>query len=165
MFSCFLKLEHRQSIKKDGSESITPRYAVTAQAGCFKPLEAIKNAKNEIVMFCNRNDKCNKNSKAEIRLQCKGSINFSSLYFDSLKIGESLIGYGEPPQMAKLKGDRVNPFFENREDGYLFIVSPDMNTIEILIVPQGRQLIRGYAQKLADGQLNGALNELRRSAK
>jgi hypothetical protein len=136
-----------------------------AQAGYFKPLDALKNAKNEIVMYYQPNDKCNPNSTAETRLQCKGSINFSSVYLKNLKIGETLIGYGEPPQEKELKGDKQNPFFDNRADGYLFIIAPDLKTIEILIVPQGRQLIRGYAAKLADGQLNEALNELRKSAK
>jgi hypothetical protein len=165
MFSCYLEMERRQSIKKDGTESKTPRYVVTAQAGYFKPLRSITNAKNEIVMYYQRNDKCNTNSTAETRLQCKGSVNFSSVYLENLKIGETIIGYGEPPQTKELKGGKQNPFFENRADGYLFIVTPDYNTIEILIVPQGRQLIRGYAAKLADGQLNEALNELRKSAK
>jgi len=165
MFSCYLKLQQRQSIKKDGTVSKTPRYVVTAQAGYFKPLEAIKNAKNEIVMYYQRNDKCNPNSKSETRLQCKDSINFSSVYFDNLKIGEMLIGYGEPPQTKELKGDKQNTFYDNRADGYLFIIAPDLKTIEILIVPNGRQLIRGYAQKLSDGQLNEALNELRKLAK
>jgi len=165
MFSCYLKMERRQSIKKDGTESKTPRYVVTAQAGYFKPLQSIKNAQNEIVMYYQRNDKCNPNSTAETRLQCKGSINFSSVYFENLKTGETLIGYGEPPQTKELKGGKQNPFFDNRADGYLFVVAPDLKTIEILIVPQGRQLIRGYAAKLADGQLNEALNELRKSAK
>jgi hypothetical protein len=165
MFSCYLKLERRQSIKKDGSESKTPRYVVTAQAGYFKPLQSIKNAKGDIVMYYQRNEKCNPGSKAETRLQCKGSINFSSVYLDNLKIGEMKIGYGEPPQTAKLKGDKKNPFFDNRVDGYLFVVSNDLNMIEILIVPNGRQLIKGYAGMLADGLLNEALNELRKSAK
>ena len=165
MFSCYLKMERRQSTKKDGSESKTPRYVVTAQAGYFKPLQAIKNAKNEIVMYYQRNDKCNPNSKSETRLQCKGSVNFSSVYLDSLKIGETLIGSGEPPQAKELKGGKENPFFDNRSDGYLFLIAPDEKTIEILIVPQGRQLIRGYAGMLADGRLNEALNELRKSAK
>jgi hypothetical protein len=158
-------MERRQSIKKDGTESKTPRYAVTAQAGYFKPLEALKNAKNEIVMYYQRNDKCNPNSTAETRLQCKGNINFSSIYFEGLKPGETLIGYGEPPQSKEFKGGKQNPFFDNRADGYLFVVEPGLNTIEILIVPQGRQLIRGYAAELADGQLNEALDELRKSAK
>jgi hypothetical protein len=160
-----MKMERRQSVKKDGTESKIPRYVMTVQAGYFKPVTAIKNAKNEIVMYYQRNEKCNTNSKAETRLQCKGSVNFSSVYFEDLKIGETLIGYGEPPQTKELKGGKINPFFDNRSDGYLFIIPPDLKTIEILIVPQGRQLIRGYASKLADGQLNEALNELRKSAK
>ena len=165
MFSCYLKMERRQTLKKDGSESKTPRYVVIAQAGYFKPLQAIKNTKNEIVMYYQRNDKCNPNSTAETRLQCKGSINFSSVYLDNLKVGETLIGYGEPPQTKELKSGKQNPFFDNRADGYLFVISPNLNTIEILIVPQGRQLIRGYAAKLADGPLNEVLNEIRKSAK
>ena len=165
MFSCYLKLERRQSTKKDGTKSKTPRYEVTAQAGYFKPLQSIKNAKNEIVMYYQRNDKCNPNSKAETRLQCKGSVNFSSVYLDNLKIGEMLIGYGEPPQAKELKGEKQNPFFDNRADGYLFILSSDLQTIEILIIPNGRQLIKGYAKMLSDGRLNEALNELRNLAK
>ena len=167
MFSCYLKMEQSQSIKKDGTVSTTPRYVATAQAGYFKPLEAIKNAKNEIVMYYQRNDNCNPNSTAETRLQCycKGTINFSSVYLQSLKIGETLIGHGEPPQMERFKNGKPNPFFESKADGYLFLITPDLSTIEILIVPQGRQLIRGYAAKLADGVLNEALNELRKSAK
>ena len=119
-------------------------------------------------MFNNPNKDCNPKSKAETRLQCQckgSSINFSSIYLESLKIGETLIGYGEPPQTKKLKGDKENSFFDNRMDGYLFIISPDFQTIEILVIPQGRQLVRGYAQKLADGQLNEALYEVRKSAK
>jgi hypothetical protein len=174
MFSSYLKLERSQSIKKDGTESKTPRYAVTSQAGYFKPLESLKNAKGEIVMYCQRNDKCNPNSTAETRLQCKDSVNFSSIYLDL----ETMIGYGEPPQEKMLKPgkkkkkdgsvtpiDRPNPFYENRSDGYLFIVAPDEKTIEILIVPNGRALIRGYAAKLADGQLNDALEQVRSEAK
>jgi hypothetical protein len=167
-------MERRQSLKKDGTESKTPRYAVTAQAGYFKPLQSITNAKGEIVMYHQQNKDCNPDSTAETRLQCKGSVNFSSVYLENLKIGETLIGYGEPPQTKLLKPkkdkkgnliERPNPFYDNRADGYLFIISPDLNTIEILVVPQGKQLIRGYAAKLADGQLNDALNEVRKTAK
>jgi hypothetical protein len=156
-------MERQQSIKKDGTESKTPRYVAREIAGYFKPLKSITNGKNEIVMYLQRNDKCNPNSTAELRLQCKNSINFSSVYL--VKIGNNTIGYGEPPQTKQLKGGKQNPFFDNREDAYLFIISPDMNTIEILVVPQGRQLIRGYAAKLSDGQLDDELRELRKSAK
>jgi hypothetical protein len=165
MFSCYLKLERRQSIKKDGTESKTPRYMVTAQAGYFRPLEAIKNAKNEVVMYYQRNDKCNPNSMAETRLQCKNSINFSSIYLQNLKIGEMLIGYGEPPQIMELKGGQQNPFLNNRADGYLFIIAPDLKMIEIIIVPGARYIIQGIAKQLSDGQLDEALLQMRETAK
>ena len=165
MFSCYLKMERRQTSKKDGTESITPRFVVTAIAGYFKPLEALKNAKNEIVMYYQRNDKCNKKSTAETRLQCKDSINFSSVYFKNMKIGGQLIGYGEPPQANVLKGGKQNPFYENKEDGYLFIFNPDYTTIDILIVPNGRWIIQGIVKQLADGQLNDVLELMRRTAK
>jgi hypothetical protein len=182
MFSSYLKLERRQSTKKDGTESRTPRYAVTAQAGYFKPLNSLKNRKGEIVMYRPGNDNGNPNSTAEMRLQCQcqGSVNFSSIYFLDLKLGETLIGYGEPPRNEMLKPVRKkkkdgsitlvehpNPFYENRMDGYLFIVAPvpDMETIEILVVPNGQSLIRGHAAKLADGQLDDALEQMRNEAK
>jgi len=165
MFSCYLKIERRQTIKKDGTESKTPRYVATAQAGYFKPLNELKSKSGEIVMYYQRNDKCNPNSKAETRLQCKGSLNFSSIYLQNMKIGETLIGYGEPPQTKELKGGKQNPFFENKADGYLFLVAPDLNTIEILIVPNGRYLIQGVAKQLEDGQFNEALNSMRNTAK
>jgi hypothetical protein len=40
----------------------------------------------------------------------------------------------EPPQTKELGGKKKQPtpFFDNRADGYLFIVSPDLETIEIL---------------------------------
>jgi hypothetical protein len=160
-----MKLERRQSIKKDGRESKTPRYVVTARAGYFKPLQSIRNAKNEIVMYYQRNDKCNPNSTAETRLQCIGSVNFSSIYFCDLKIGETLIGYGEPSPEKELKGGKPNPFYENRADGYLFVVAPEMKTIEILIVPNGRYLIQGTAKQLADGQFDEAIKTMRETAK
>jgi hypothetical protein len=173
MFSCYLKMERRQSLKKDGTEGITPRYVVTANAGYFKPLQAIESPNGDVVMYHQRNEKCNPNSTAETRLQCKGSVNFSSVYLEDLKVGETLIGYGEPPQNEMLKPkkgkngkliERPNPFYDNRADGYLFVMSPDFNTIEILIVPNGRQLIRGYTAMLADGQLNEELEQVRKSA-
>jgi len=165
MFSCYLKLGKIQTPKKNGTERKTPTYIAVAQAGYFKPLQAIRNAKNEIIMYYQRNDKCNKNSTAETRLQCKGSINFSSIYFKNLKIGEINIGCGEPPAMEYFKNRKRNPFFESKEDGYLFLIAPDLQTIEILIVPNSRHYIEGIAKKLADGKFDDALNQMRDTAK
>jgi hypothetical protein len=183
MFSYYLKLERLKTPKKDGSERKTPAYTGTLQAGYFKPSESLKNASGDIVMYCQRNDKCNPNSKSELRLQCKGSINFSSIYFLNIDACKLMTGYGEPPfekmfKPKKVKNtdggikkevERPNPFYENRNDGYLFIVAlggdniPE--TIEILVMSDGRHLIQGYAKQLADGQFTDALNQIRSTAK
>jgi hypothetical protein len=73
-FSCHLKMERRQSVKKGGRESKTPRYAVTTNA--------IQTARQKHVC------------------SAQYSINFSSVHFKSMKTGEMPIGYGEPPQTA-----------------------------------------------------------------
>jgi hypothetical protein len=180
----YLKLERRQTLKKDGSKSKTPRYVVTAHAGHAKWFEALKNAKNEIVMYYQRNDKCNPHSKSETRLQCKDSINFSSIYLLDMKIAETLIGYGEPPMTKTFekKGkdgkiiEHPNHFYDDRNDGYLFIITPTPDTettevvnapktIEIIVVHNGRYLIQGAAKELIDGQFNEGLEQIRKSAK
>jgi hypothetical protein len=177
----YMKLSRRQSVRKDGTETKTPRYEVTAQAGYFKPLEAMKDAKGRIVMYYQRNDKCNPNSKSDTRLQCRDSINFSSVYFLDLRTSGALIGYGEPPFEKMLKPskktsktgsvtliDRANPFYENRGDGYLFVVSGDdafPESIEILVVSKARYMIQGIAKQLAGGLLDDVLKQTRDVAK
>jgi hypothetical protein len=167
-------MERDQSDKKNGTARKTPKFIVTHQAGYFKPLEELKNAKNQIVMYLQPTKKSNTKSTAETRLQCKGSMNFSSMYLQNMKIGETLIGHGEPPQTKELKAPkgkdgkpipRPNPFYDNKGDGYLFLAESNLNTIEILIVPNGRYLIRGIAKQLEDGQLNEALRQIRETAK
>jgi hypothetical protein len=174
MFDCYLKLQRSQTVKKDGTTSKTPRYVVTAIAGYYKPLNELKNAKGEIVMFYTRNDKSNPKSTAATRLQCncKGSVNFSSLYFEDLQANGTAIAYGEPPSAKELKngkkGTKPNPFYGNSDVGFLFIVSPDANapeTIEILVLPNSRNTISGLAKKMTDGQFDEAINQVRNAAK
>jgi hypothetical protein len=179
MFSCYLNLERRQSTKKDGTESKTPRYAVTAQAGYFKPLEVLKDTKGNIVMYLNGTlgiIESPDTRRADCYLQCKDSMNFSSVYTLELN-SKSIIAHGTPPDKQMLKPktvkkqgkvtqvERANPFYENRNDGYLFLIAPDYKTIEILIVPNGRYLIQGLAKKLADGQCDEAIKTMRVVAK
>ena len=169
MFSYYLKMERRQTVKKDGTESKTPRFVGTASAGYFKPIEAIKNTRNEVVMYWMDNEKCNPNSRSETRLQCKNSINFSSIYCQNLMIEKLIIAYGEPPVTPTMKNGngkpKPNPFYSNRMDGYIFLIYPDRNTIEILIISDERALIRGYAQMMADGLLNKELEQMRAAAR
>ena len=176
MFDCYLRIEvlpcevkKRHKIK---AESSIPRLDVTAQAGYYKPLEALKNDKG-IIYFNLIETRGYINStdirRADVRLQCrdnigKQSVNFSSIYLLDLNT-ENIIAYGNPPSAKTLKTGKQNPFFENREDGFLFLAKKDFSEIEILIVPNGKYIIQGLAKEISDGKMNDILKNLRSHAK
>ena len=58
-----------------------------------------------------------------------------------------------------------NPLFEFRNDGYLFIINKDYTEIELLIIPDGRNLISSYYQIMIDGGFDDEIRELRKQAK
>ena len=55
--------------------------------------------------------------------------------------------------------------FDNRNDGFLFLFSDNMEQLEILVIENGRTLIDAYRKQLAMGGLNRHLDELRKQAK
>jgi hypothetical protein len=90
-------------------------------------------------------------------------LNFSSIYIDDLDFPE--IGYGYPNANRFLSKGISNPLFEFRNDGYLFLINKDYSEIELLIIPDGRNLISSYYQRLIDGGFDDEVRELRKQAK
>ena len=90
-------------------------------------------------------------------------LNFSSIYIDDLDYPE--IGYGYPNASRHLSNGSENPLFEFRNDGYLFLMNKDYSVIEILIIPDGRNLISSYYQKFIDGGFDDEVRQLRQQAK
>jgi hypothetical protein len=64
-----------------------------------------------------------------------------------------------------LSNGSINPLFEFRNDGYLFVMNKDYSEIELLIIPDGRNLISSYYQKLIDGGFDDEVAQLRKEAK
>ena len=89
-------------------------------------------------------------------------LNLSSIYIDDIDFPE--YGHGQPNANRLLKNGTPNPLFEFRNDGYLFIMNKDYSQIELLIIPDGRNLIHSYYQKLIDGGFDDELKELRLKA-
>jgi hypothetical protein len=90
-------------------------------------------------------------------------LNFSSIYIDDLDCPE--IGYGYPNASRHLSNGSENPLFDFRNDGYLFLMNKDYSVIEILIIPDGRNLISSYYQKFIDGGFDDEVRQLRQQAK
>jgi hypothetical protein len=64
-----------------------------------------------------------------------------------------------------LSNGTPNPLFPFRNDGYLFLVNTDYTEIELLIIPDGRNLISSYYQKMIDGGFEEEVNLLRKQAR
>ena len=166
-----------QLVNNTAAEAKTPRFEVTATAGYFEPSKAMKNAKNKIIFYLMKNQNginCSDSRKSGYRLQCKDGINFGSLY-EAGTIDGYNVYHSDPPQKEFLKPKKdkktgketpqPNPFFKNRNDGYLILTNADFTMIEILVVSDGRYLMAGICKKMLDGQLNDALSIMKRQAK
>jgi hypothetical protein len=158
-----------------------PRVDVAAQAGYYEPLQSLKNPKGMLYLnvigadgIINSSDR----RRSDVWLQCSG-INFSSVFIlTDLCSDNEIIGYGNPGDCAYFKPktvkcadgttktkERPNPFYNYRNDGFLFIAKPDFTVIEIIIVQNGKYSILSEARRYASGQMNDALAALRTAAR
>jgi hypothetical protein len=117
-------------------------------AGGYKGLTNFVNHRGQLFFYktpCR--DFVNTDSKRLSEWSLTGNgLNFSSIYIDDLDFSE--IGYGYPNANRLLANGSPNPLFEFRNDGYLFLINKDISEIELLVIPDGRNLISSYYQKL-----------------
>lgn len=154
----------------------TPKFAITAQAGYFPPMNQIKGRNGLISMYLMEKLKDGTNVPS-MRLQAKDSLNFTGLkdYFVDGKLSGYAYGYPltDPTYSSRKK---ANPFFEYKEDGYLFIIhqNPEAVTtaeqirptvIELIVLEGAKVLISSYCKQLMMGGFNEAIKLLREQAK
>ncbi len=90
------------------------------------------------------------------------SQNLSSIYIDDLDFPD--LGYGYCNGNRLLSNGLPNPMFNFRNDGYLFLVNTDYSIIELLVIPDGRNLISLHYQKFIDGGYDMEVKQLREQA-
>lgn len=147
-----------------------PRYDCVESEGYYPEMERLVSTKGDLHFYlCETKGVINSpdQRRADRFLQAAKSFNFSSVYLlDEQTADGHLIGYGNPNgQKTYGKGKIPNPFWECRNDGFLFIISPDWKNIELLVMPNGKFTILGLAKALADGQFDEALDTIRATAK
>ena len=112
-------------------------------------------------------------STPPMKLQAKNSLNFTGLK-DLWREGEmSGFAYGYPlDKQTYSKDNKINPFYEYKEDGFLFIIHPDDNnpknlvpvSIEVIVLEGAKVLISQYCKQLEMGGFNDKLKQLRELA-
>lgn len=112
-----------------------------------------------------------------MKLQAKNSLNFTGLkdYFVNGRLSGFAYGY---PLSAETYGSKrkPNPFYNFRDDGFLFIVHQDQtattapekikpSSIELVVLDGAKVLISSYCKMLQIGGFDEALAALRKQAK
>ena len=147
----------------------TPKYTITAQAGYYPPMELLRGRDGLVSM--NLMEKLKEGSNIpSMRLQAKNSLNFTGLkeYFEDGKL--SGYAYGYPLDKSTYsKNNKTNPFYEYKQDGYLFMVYQDKKdptniiptSIELVVLEDAKVLISAYCKQLKMGGFDEALAALR----
>jgi hypothetical protein len=176
--SAYLRLEQLPEYKNVTRKGVAeprkqPRFDLRAYAGYWEALDKLKNFKGQLFFNLIPTDK-NEYRKQdgttpEYYLQCtpakSKSINFSGIRFQYADGKETAYAAGEPSDRQTLKGGVVNPMYDQRNDAFLFIFSNDMQTLEVLVIENGRLLIDAYRKQLSLGGFDEVLATLRKQAK
>lgn len=150
----------------------TPKFTITAQAGYYPPMEQLKGRDGLISMYLMEKMKEGANVPS-MRLQAKGSLNLTGMkdYFQDGKL--SGFAYGYPlDEPTYSKDNKNNPFYEYKNDGFLFRVYQDEKDptniiptcIEFVVLEGAKVLISAYCKQLVMGGFDEALQALREQA-
>lgn len=151
----------------------TPKYTITEWAGYYPPMEKLRGRDRRISL--NLMDKIKEGMNIpSMRLQAKGSLNFTGLkeYFADGKLSGFAYGYPDSRETYSSK-KKPNPFFEYKDDGFLFVVHQNPNDptsiipiqIELIVLEKARVLIPAYLKQLMMGGFGKELTQLREQAK
>lgn len=88
------------------------------------------------------------------------SYNLSSIYIDAPE--HSQYGHGNPPhaKLLGLKKNKPNPLYAFRNDLYLFISNQNSSVVELIIIPDEKNLWNSYYWRLINGDYDKALQAL-----
>ena len=150
----------------------TPKFTLIMQAGYYPPMEQLKGRDGQISMYLMEKLKEGENVPS-MRLQAIKSLNFTGLkdYFVDGKLSGFAYGYPlDKPTYSK--DSKQNPFFEYKEDGFLFLIhqseqAPESQTpdsIELVVLEGAKVLISAYCKQLLMGGFDEALEALRKQA-
>ena len=149
-----------------------PKYTITTQAGYYPPMELLRGRDGQISM--NLMEKLKEGDNVpSMRLQAKNSLNFTGLkdYFQDGKLSGFAYGYPlDKPTYSK--DEKPNPFFDYKQDGFLFLIEQDEKdptnltptSIELVVLEGAKVLISAYCKQLVMGGFDEALQALREQA-
>jgi hypothetical protein len=151
-------------VKKTNGIRSKKRLDCIQQAGHYTGLDCLENHKGMLFLYKTQAGHfVSSDAKREAEWSLtKSSLNVTSLYIENLDCPQ--FAYGYPNGSRLLNNGERNPFYPYRSDGYLFVLNDDITELEMLIIPDSRNLISSYYQLLIDGELESNIKQLRQQA-
>lgn len=150
----------------------TPKYTIVSQHGYYPPMEQLRGRDGNISM--NLMNKLREGTDVpSMRLQAKNSLNFTGLkelFQDGVLSGYA---YGYPnDEKAYGKENKPNPFYEYKDDAFLFIMEADKDNpsnllptaIELIVLRKAKAVVGGWFEGLHKGHFDAELCVLRERA-
>lgn len=175
-FACYLKFERNNEKVKRGGQMVerkTMRFDLSFYNGYWSGTDKLKTKKglmyiNLITSDKNPNRK-NDGTTPEYYIQtrphtCLKTFNLSGL---RLMMGDEANMWtcsGEPSQQEILRTGDKNPLFEERNDGFVFVVDKNFGYIEVFVLSDGRPLVDAYRKAVALGKYKCELDLMRQTA-
>lgn len=131
----------------------------------YEGLQPFVNKKGQLFFYLTpaRNFVTGQSKRLPVWSLTQSSLNLTSLYIEDFD--NSQFAYGYPNASKKLSNGSDNPLYDFRSDGYLFILSDDLEQVELIVLPEQRNLISSWYQLLIDGELDEDIQRLRENAK
>ena len=154
----------------------SPKYTITRSWGDYAPMDKLKGRDSMVSMYLLPKRETQLSDCPQMHLQAKASLNLTGLkdYFINGKL--SGFAFGFPPSTPTYSSkNKPNPFYPNKDDGFLFIVHQDKEAptpaeqqrpdyIEFLVLDGCKLLIGSYCKQLSAGGFDEILNVLRRDS-
>lgn len=154
----------------------TPKYRITKVWGNYAPMEKLKGRDNNVSLYLMPKRERQPSNTPPMHLQAKNSLNFTGLkdYFVDGRLSGYAFGY-PPSDPTYSKDNKPNPFYQSRDDGFLFLIHQDGEAktpaeqqrpdyIEMIVLQGCKVLIGSYCKQLMLGGFDEILKVLRRDA-
>lgn len=162
-------------IKRHGEmvQRKVPRYDLQAASGAWTGFGKLQTAKGDIYLNLIPSDKNPNRSTegcvTEYYLQTyprgfKGSFNLSGLRLMQETEGGEWYCSGEPSTEQYLKNGAANPLYDERNDGFVFVVDKGFQWVELWVIAGARYLIDGYRKAFQLGTYAPMLEQIREAA-
>lgn len=150
----------------------TSKYRIIKQVGYYPPMDALRGKDGTIHFYLlpSKDSGSTKDNAPAMKLQGKNSLNFTGLkeYYKGGKLSGFSYGYPLDKETYSKKEIR-NPFYEHKEDCFLFIMHNDEasansqrpSAIELIVLKDAKVLGAAYLEQLAKGGFETELKQMR----